>query len=116
MDKQIVFEDEHTAWISHANKGLYRVKFDENYETITEIKDYNKKGLWSDYFVRIYKLKNTIAFHTIKGWQNYESLMDSVVPYNLLNEKKEFYERITSISNIIVKISREWLDTKINLK
>ena len=32
------------------------------------------------------------------------------------NEKKEFYERITSISNTIVKISREWLDTKINLK
>lgn len=32
------------------------------------------------------------------------------------NEKKEFYERITSISNTIVKISREWLETKRNLK
>ncbi|MBE0424247.1 MAG: transcriptional regulator, partial [Lutibacter sp.] len=96
----LVFEDEHTAWISHANKGLYRVKFDANYETITEIKDYNKKGLWSDYFVRIYKLKNTIAFHTIKGWQNYESLIDSIVPHNLLNDKigKESY--IISEENI----------------
>lgn len=83
----LVFEDEHTAWIAHANKGLYRVKFDENYENITEIKDYNKKGLWSDYFVRIYKLKNTIAFHTLKGWQKYEPLIDSIIPYNLLNEK-----------------------------
>ena len=83
----LVFEDEHTAWIAHANKGLYRVKFDENYEKITEIIDYNKKGLWSDYFVRIYKLKNTIAFHTLKGWQKYETLIDSIVPYNLLNEK-----------------------------
>lgn len=83
----LVFEDEHTAWIAHANKGLYRVKFDENYETITELIDYNKKGLWSDYFVRIYKLKNTIAFRTLKGWQKYETLMDSIIPYNLLNEK-----------------------------
>ncbi len=83
----LVFEDEHTAWIAHANKGLYRVKFDENYENIIEIVDYNKKGLWSDYFVRIYKLKNTIAFHTLKGWQKYETLIDSIVPYNLLNEK-----------------------------
>lgn len=32
------------------------------------------------------------------------------------NEKKEFYERITSISNTIVKISSEWLDTKMVLK
>ncbi len=96
----LVFEDEHTAWISHANKGLYRVKFDKNYEKITEIKDYNKKGLWSDYFVRIYKLKNTIAFHTIKGWQNYEPLIDSIVPYKLLNSKigKESY--IISEENI----------------
>ena len=83
----LVFEDEHTAWIAHANKGLYRVKFDENYENITEITDYNKKGLWSDYFVRIYKLKNTIAFHTLKGWQKYEPIIDSIIPYDLLNDK-----------------------------
>jgi ligand-binding sensor domain-containing protein len=96
----LVFEDEHTAWISHANKGLYRVKFDKNYETITEIKDYNNKGLWSDYFVRIYKLKNTIAFHTIKGWQNYETLIDSIVPYNLLNKKIGKQGYIISEENI----------------
>lgn len=89
----LVFEDEHTAWIAHANKGLYRVSFDENYENITDITDYNQKGLWSDYFVRIYKLKNTIAFHTLKGWQKYETLLDSIVPYDLLNNKigKENY-------------------------
>lgn len=83
----LVFEDEHTAWIAHASKGLYRVKFDKNYENITALTDYNKKGLWSDYFVRIYKLKNTIAFHTLKGWQKYETILDSIVPHNLLNEK-----------------------------
>lgn len=96
----LVFEDEHTAWIAHANKGLYRVSFDENYETITEITDYNQKGLWSDYFVRIYKLKNNIAFHTLKGWQKYEPLVDSIVSYDLLNNKigKENY--IISEENI----------------
>lgn len=96
----LVFEDEHTAWISHANKGLYRVKFDENYDNITELTGYNKKGLWSDYFVRIYNLKNTIAFHTLKGWQKYETLIDSIVPYNLLNEKVSKESYIISEDNI----------------
>ena len=32
------------------------------------------------------------------------------------NEKKEFYERITSISNTVVKTCREWVNTKNILK
>lgn len=85
--KYLVFENNYTAWIAHANKGLYRVKFDKNYDHIIELKDYNKKGLWSDFFVKINKINNSIAFHTNKGWQMYEPLLDSIIPYNLLNEK-----------------------------
>jgi len=81
------FEDEHTAWIGFANKGLFKIKFNRDYDSIVQVTNYNKKGLWSDYFVRIHKIKNTIAFHTIKGWQKYEPLLDSIVPYTLLSNK-----------------------------
>lgn len=110
----LVFEDEYTAWIAHVNKGLYRVKFEKDYSSIKEIEDYNKKGLWSDYYVKIYKLKNTIAFHTINGWQKYEPLIDSIIPYDLLNEKitKNSYiisednlSKIAFISNNILNFS-----------
>jgi len=87
--KYLVFENKTTAWVAHASKGLYRVKFNKNYDSIVEFKDFRNKGLWSDFFVKIYKINNTIAFHTNKGWQMYEPLLDSILPFNLLNDKEE---------------------------
>lgn len=96
----LVFEDEYTAWIAHANKGLYKVKFDKDYSSILELKDYNNKGLWSDYYVRIYNLKNTISLHTINGWQKYEPLIDSIIPYDLLNKNRTKNSYIISEDNL----------------
>lgn len=83
--KFLVFEDAHTAWVAHAYKGLYRVKFDENYNNIIEQYDYSDKGLWSDFNVKVHKIKNEICFKTNKGWQKYEALIDRIVPHDLLN-------------------------------
>ena len=85
--KFLVFEDQYTAWAAHAYKGLYRVKFDKNYKNIVSFEDYSGKGLLSSYNVRLYKFNNTITFHTQKGWQKYEPLLDSIVPNIILNEK-----------------------------
>ncbi|WP_053978186.1 helix-turn-helix and ligand-binding sensor domain-containing protein [Mangrovimonas xylaniphaga] len=82
----LVFEDEHTAWAAHAYKGLYKVKFDNGYDTITSIENYDGKGIWSNFNVRVYKIKNDICFKTNEGWQKYEPILDSIVPYKLLNE------------------------------
>lgn len=83
--KYLVFEDSYTAWAAHAYKGLYRIKFNKTYEKV-EIEDYNDKGLWSDYNVRVYNIKNNICFKTNQGWQKYEALIDSIVPNTLLND------------------------------
>lgn len=85
--RHLVFEDEYTAWVAHASEGLFKIKFNNKLDSILELKDYHKKGLWSNYGVRIYKIKNTVVFHTIKGWQKYEPILDSIVPYKLLSEK-----------------------------
>lgn len=82
----LVFEDAHTAWAAHAYKGLYKVRFDATYDTILEILNYEEKGLSSPYNVRVYSLKNDISIKTNEGWQKYEPLLDSIVPYPLLNE------------------------------
>ncbi|MCF8273609.1 MAG: helix-turn-helix transcriptional regulator [Flavobacteriaceae bacterium] len=89
----LVFEDQKTAWAAHAYKGLYKIKFDDNYDTISSIENYNKKGVFSDFNVRVYKIKNDICFKTNDGWLKYEPMLDSIVPYNLLNENfgKESY-------------------------
>ena len=84
--RYLVFEDAYTAWAAHAYKGLYKIKFDHNYDTIKTVSSYEKKGLWSSYNVRVYKLKNDICFKTNNGWQKYEPLLDSIVPFDLLNK------------------------------
>ncbi|MDP3314103.1 LuxR C-terminal-related transcriptional regulator [Lutibacter sp.] len=96
----LVFEDKQTAWIAHVNKGVYRVKFDANYTKIIEMKNYLDKGLYSDFSVKIYKIKNNITFKTLKGWQKYEALLDSIVPHNLLSENFPDNSYIISEDNV----------------
>jgi ligand-binding sensor domain-containing protein len=81
----LVFEDAYTAWVAHAYKGLYKVRFERAYESIVELRNYEDKGLWSPYNVRVNALKNDICIKTNEGWQKYEPLLDSIVPYPLLN-------------------------------
>src|SRR5690606_28222734 len=84
--RYLVFENPNTAWAAHAYKGLYKVNFDENYDTITSVKNYQSKGVFSDFNIRVYKIKNEICFKTNDGWYKYESILDSIVPYDLLNK------------------------------
>ncbi len=84
--KYLVFEDQYTAWLAHAYKGLFRVKFDKNHNQIISVVPYEKKGLNSEFNIRVYKIKNDICFKTNEGWLKYESLIDSIIPFDLLNE------------------------------
>jgi len=85
--KFLVFENANTAWVAHATKGIYRVTFDKNYDSVTSVIDYREKGIHSDYNVRLYNIKNDICFKTNEGWQKYEPIIDSITPYKLLNDK-----------------------------
>ncbi|MDO6769235.1 MULTISPECIES: LuxR C-terminal-related transcriptional regulator [Cellulophaga] len=84
--KYLAFEDEQTAWVAHAYKGLYKVKFDKNYDSIKSIENYKGKGVFSDFNVRLYKIKNEICFKTNDGWLKYQPILDSIVPYQLLDK------------------------------
>jgi DNA-binding CsgD family transcriptional regulator len=106
------FEDAFTAWAAHANKGLYKIKFDKNYDTILNVKDYGSKGLKSDYNVRVYKLKTDICFKTNDGWQKYEPLLDSIVPYKFLNDSfgKEGYVISEDESDILAIKNKDFIE------
>lgn len=83
----LVFENTHTAWVAHAYKGVYKVNFNKSFDTITKVASYGEKGLDSEYNPRVYNLKNDIVFKTNHGWQRYEPILDSIVPFELLNDK-----------------------------
>lgn len=102
----LVFEDTHTAWVAHAYKGLYKIKFNKSYDSILDIKNYEHKGLSSTYNVRVYKLKNEISIKTNNGWQKYEPLLDTIVAYDLLNTsfgKSSYIISEKNVSTLAVK-------------
>lgn len=103
--KYLVFEDPYTAWAAHAYKGLYRIKFDKDYKAV-KVKNYKKKGLWTDFDVRVYNIKNDICFKTNKGWQKYEALIDSIVPNELLNKTLGEDASIISEANIDLLVTK----------
>ncbi len=82
----MALEDKTSVWTAHAYKGLYKMKIDVLNDTILEIKDYGKKGLITDYKVRVYKLKSDICFKTNDGWYKYEPLLDTIVPFQYLDK------------------------------
>lgn len=110
----LVFEDTYTAWVAHAYKGLYKIKFNSTYDSIVNIKDYAKKGLNSEYNVRVYKLKSDICFKTNNGWQKYEPLLDSIVPYNFLNDNfsRESYIISDNEDDVLVLKNNELIKFK----
>lgn len=125
----LVFENPYTAWVAHAYKGVYKVNFNKSYDTITKITNYGNRGLDSEYNPRVYNLRNDIVFKTNNGWQKYEPLLDSIVPFNLLNEKFGKHSYIISeqsMSPIVLKdkngvirfkyINNDSVETKINNK
>ncbi|MEZ4802953.1 MAG: LuxR C-terminal-related transcriptional regulator [Gelidibacter sp.] len=110
----LAFEDDYTAWVAHAYKGLYKIKFDKNYDTILNIKDYGSKGLQSDYNVRVYKLKSDMCFKTNDGWLKYEPLLDSIIPYKFLNDNfsKDAYIISEDDSNILAIKGKDAIEFK----
>ncbi len=83
--KYLVFENAYTAWVAHAYKGLFRVEFNKDHDSILSFKNYKNKGLWSDFNVKVHKVKNDICFKTNEGWQKYEAILDSIIPHDILN-------------------------------
>ncbi|HKK11634.1 MAG TPA: LuxR C-terminal-related transcriptional regulator, partial [Flavobacteriaceae bacterium] len=111
----LVFEDKYTAWAAHAYRGLYKIKFSPNYDTIVSVKNYENKGLLSNYNVRVYNIKNNICFKTNHGWQKYEPLMDSIVPYKLLNQdigKDAYVISDENLNQLVIKNGKDVIDFK----
>ncbi|MEN3324970.1 LuxR C-terminal-related transcriptional regulator [Mariniflexile soesokkakense] len=113
--RYLVFENQNTAWAAHAYKGLYKIKFDKNYDTITNIKNYNTKGFFSDFNIRVYKIKNDICFKTNDGWLKYESILDTIVPYDLLNKsfgRNSYVISEEDVNQLVLKTTNDAISFK----
>ncbi len=66
--KEIEFDKEGDLWVSHGQKGVYRVVFNSEYNSIKRIDYYGARhGLPSDYDNSIAKFENKLFVSTIDG-------------------------------------------------
>lgn len=74
-------------WVSHAYKGLYKLKLSADYSTVISNKYYDEKsGLPSNYNLNLFNLENQIVFASDAGFFTYDNISDKFSKYNVLNK------------------------------
>jgi DNA-binding CsgD family transcriptional regulator len=75
-------------WVSHAYKGLYKIRLSKDLTKATSVKGYTtKNGLSSEYNLNIFNVENRIVFSTDKGFLLYDEISDKFSKYESLNKK-----------------------------
>ena len=75
-------------WVSHQQKGVYRLKLDANYQKVVDTRYFGRvTSLPADFDVHVFKLSNRIVLTSPEGLYTYDDLNEKVVPMNDLNHQ-----------------------------
>jgi ligand-binding sensor domain-containing protein/DNA-binding CsgD family transcriptional regulator len=94
------FEIDHLGyvWAAHSRKGLFRIRLNKDLTLVQHIKYYGKNnGLPTDRNLSVSKIENRIIVTTGYGIYTYDDLNDTIIPYNLLNQKTGEFSKSTRI-------------------
>jgi hypothetical protein len=79
-------EEKNTYWVCHGYKGVYKVKFTEDYSRVYAVDHFtDQNGLNSPFNVNVTKWKNDIVFTTNTGVYEFEKKANRFEPYPPLN-------------------------------
>ena len=85
--REMKVDKEGSIWMSHAYKGVYRIKLNDKLDTITDIKYFNSaSGLPSDFGNTILKFKDEVIVSTVNGFYKYHEPQDNFEQYNYFND------------------------------
>lgn len=85
-----VFEEDENGdvWMSHGYKGIFRVKFESNFRSISNVRHYTvADGLPSNYYLNLYKIKGKNIVTSRTGIYEYNSTSDKF-------ENSSFFDQI----------------------
>jgi ligand-binding sensor domain-containing protein/DNA-binding CsgD family transcriptional regulator len=96
------------VWVSHQQKGVYRLKLDANYQKVLDTRYFGRvSGLPGDFNVHVFKVSNRIVLTSPEGLYTYDDLHEKVVPMDDLNRQ---LGELSSAHRIIhVGDNRYWL-------
>jgi DNA-binding CsgD family transcriptional regulator len=74
-------------WVSHAYKGLYKLKLSADLKRVTATSQYDEKnGLPSDYNINVFSLENKLIYSSGQGFLNYDEISNRFSKYHTLNK------------------------------
>jgi len=104
----IEFDNRGNLWASHNVRGVYKLTLSQGMDSIVTSRFYGQAaGFHTDYNINVFKLNEEIVFTTNKKFYQYDALADSILPYDLLNNRLGPY----ASANRIVKVNgnQYWL-------
>ncbi len=76
-------DHDNSLWMSHGFKGVYHIKLNENFDSISKIDFYDsQKGFYSNFNINVSKYQNNIVFLTPDGIYNYSNNHDTMLVSN----------------------------------
>lgn len=84
-----IFEEDSngTIWISHAYKGLFKIKLSDDLLSTESVTLYStSNGLPTELFINVAKIRNELVFTTPKGIFKYNKAEDQFIPHQDFDE------------------------------
>jgi AraC family transcriptional regulator, chitin signaling transcriptional activator len=72
-------------WAADNNRGLYRILYDDNYNTIKVDNVTKLSSISNDFGVKIFEFRNEILFLINNSWYTYNSIANQLEPNQLFN-------------------------------
>ena len=113
-------DEEGNIWVSHAYKGLYKVKPAEDWRSVEKVTLYNSSNsLPDDLFVNVAKIRNELLFTMPSGIFKYDKEKDQFIAHEdfkeIFGENRNFHRLIEdNIGNIWFSVDKEFGVLKVN--
>jgi len=91
--RTIEFDEKGSLWMAHGYKGVFKLHFESNYDTIESVVFYNSQNSYlSSNDVNLAKIDNKIVFMNLKNIFTFSKEDENFVPYDNLNRYLSGYK------------------------
>lgn len=85
--RHIAEDNDHNFWISEKSKGIFKIRFNHNFDSVIYCKKYDtEQGLPSVFDNYLFKTPDKLIFGTVDGFYIYNQSKDIFEPYKELND------------------------------
>ena len=100
MASHIEVDHQNNVWVEHWQKGLYRLRLNDNLDAVENVKAYMALGEVRDSHFTLFKINGRVVFSNGNYFYTYEDMNDTIVPYVSMNEQLSELKNIHYVAPI----------------